>query len=46
MKQEVKDRFKTHWKKLVVAVIGLGAVVYFIATGNEIDPTAIVEFLQ
>lgn len=46
MKQEVKDRLKTHWKKLALAVIGLGTVVYFIATGNEIDLSTVEGWLQ
>lgn len=46
MKQETKDRFKTHWKKIAIAVITLGAALWYVFTGVEIDPTPAVEFLQ
>lgn len=46
MKQEIKTRFKSHWKKLALAVIGLGTVVYFIVTGNEVDVSFLTELLQ
>lgn len=41
-----KDRLKANWKKLVVAVIGLGTIIYFVVTGEEIDLSAVTGWLQ
>ena len=40
------DRLKGNWKKLAVAIIGVAGVVYFILTGNEIDFSQIISWLQ
>jgi len=40
------DRLKANWKKLALAILGLGGVVYFILTGEEIDWSNLVPFLQ
>ena len=40
------DRLKANWKKLAIALLGVGAIVYFILTGQEIDFSKIAGLLQ
>lgn len=41
-----KDRLKSNWKKLAIAIIGVIGAVYYILTGTDIDLSAILNWLQ
>ena len=41
-----KDRLKTNWKKLAMAVFGVVGVVYYILTGSDIDLSFLTNWLQ
>lgn len=39
-------RLKSKWKPLLASVLGLFGVIYFVATGEEIDISSIIGWLQ
>lgn len=45
-KEGKMDRLKSNWKKVALAIIGLGAVIYFILTGEELDLSQITGLLK
>lgn len=45
-KEGKMDRLKANWKKLAVAIVGVGTVLYFILTGEEIDLSGLLSFMQ
>lgn len=46
MKAEIKQRLKDKWKALTLGLVGVGTIVYFIVTGNEIDLSFLTDLLK
>lgn len=40
------DRLKSNWKKIALGVIGLGGIIYFVLTGENIDLSFIEGWLM
>lgn len=45
-KEGKMDRLKANWKKIAVALVGLGGILYFVLTGEEVDLSVITGWLQ
>ena len=46
VKEGWKDRLKSNWKKLTLAVAGVVGLVYYILTGANIDLSFLTNWLQ